>query len=84
MIIATVAFGMGLDCPNVHHIIHYWFPNDVETCMQETGRAGGDGLPSTAEVCSEVKESSLWHIDYRMKDYCKLTDGDRPRSFICA
>ena len=37
VIVATVAFGMGLDCPNVRHIIHWGSPNNVETYMQETG-----------------------------------------------
>ena len=82
VIVATVAFGMGLDCPNVRRIIHWGSPNDVETYMQETGRAGRDGLPSTAELFSAVKESSTRHIDYRMKDYCKLKEEDCRRKFL--
>lgn len=82
VIVATVAFGMGLDCPNVRRIIHWGSPDDVETYMQETGRAGRDGLPSTAELFSAVKESALRHVEYRMKDYCKLTDGACRRKFL--
>ena len=63
VIVATAAFGMGLDCPNVRHIIYWGSPNNVETYMQETGRAGRDGLPSTAELFSAVKESSTRHVD---------------------
>ena len=45
VVIATVAFGMGLDCPNVCHIIYWGASNDVEAYLQETGRAGQDGMP---------------------------------------
>ncbi len=39
-VIATIVFGMGLDCPNVRRIIHWGVPADVESYLQETGRAG--------------------------------------------
>ena len=48
VVTATVAFGMRLNCPNVQHIIHWGAPNDIESYIQETGRAGCDG--STASV----------------------------------
>ena len=50
LVIATVAFGMGIDCPNVQKIIHWSPPSDVEMYIQETGRAGRDGTTAYATL----------------------------------
>jgi len=48
IVIATVAFGMGLDCPDVRQVIHLGALDNIEGYIQETRRCGRDGQPSLA------------------------------------
>ena len=52
---ATIAFGMGVNCTDIRQVIHYGFPSDIESYIQETGRAGRDGLPALATLVKKPR-----------------------------
>ncbi|CAE8716745.1 unnamed protein product [Polarella glacialis] len=60
VLVATVAFGMGIDKPDIRNIIHYGLPKCMEDYHQQIGRAGRDGLPSSCIMLFDNSDWKFW------------------------
>jgi superfamily II DNA helicase RecQ len=74
IVIATTAFGMGIDCSDIRIVVHSEPPSTLEQYAHKTGRVGRDGLPSEAILyCRSTKK----HLSDEMKFYCDNTEQCR-------
>ena len=69
LVIASVAFGLGINCKIVRQVIHWGPPEDVEEYVQETGRAGRDNQPACAVLCCSKGLQRFANTD--MREYCE-------------
>lgn len=81
VIIATIAFGMGLDCPDVRQTVLWGAPSDMEAMIQQTGRAGRDGLLSCALLLHCKRDIHL--VSEPMQQFCQSSDLCRRHMLFC-
>ena len=68
VVIATISFGMGINCPDITSVIHYRAPNDLEAYVQETGRAGRDEKTEATAILYPTARG-MQHVNNCMKAY---------------
>ncbi len=74
IMVATIAFGMGIDKPDVRFVAHLDLPRSLEAYYQETGRAGRDGLPATAWMVYGLQDA---HFQREMIDRSELPEAQK-------
>ena len=84
IVVATVAFGMGIDKPNVRFVVHYDLPRHMEGYYQETGRAGRDGLAAEALLLFGTQDvaTARYQLDQNGNDNQRRIDAHKLNSMV--
>jgi len=84
IVVATVAFGMGIDKPNVRFVVHYDLPRHMEGYYQETGRAGRDGLAADALLLFGTQDvaTARYHLEQGGNENQRRIDSHKLNSMV--
>ncbi|NNK99394.1 MAG: DNA helicase RecQ [Xanthomonadales bacterium] len=84
IVVATVAFGMGIDKPNVRFVFHYDLPRHMEGYYQETGRAGRDGLAAEAVLLFGTQDvaTARYHLEQNANENQRRIDAHKLNAMV--